>query len=94
MTRPPAVSRSSFYLAMRILPKDQREAMFSVYRFCRAVDDVADKPEYGSPEQRLKELERWRHDIAAMFAGGLRPILPTSTAQRSDTDCGRTISRP
>lgn len=62
-------ARSSFYLAMRVLPKDQREAMFSVYQFCRAVDDVADEPEYGSPEQRLNELESWRRDIAAMFAG-------------------------
>ncbi len=62
-------ARSSFYLAMRVLPRDQREAMFSVYRFCRAVDDVADEPEWGSPEERLNELERWRREIAAMFAG-------------------------
>ena len=33
MTEPTAQSRSSFYLAMRVLPKDQREAMFSIYRF-------------------------------------------------------------
>ncbi len=64
-----AAARSSFYLAMRVLPKDQREAMFSVYRFCRAVDDVADEPEYGSSGERLNELERWRREIAAMFAG-------------------------
>ena len=70
-----AAPRSSFYLAMRVLPKDQREAMFSVYRFCRAVDDVADEPEYGSPEQRLNELERWRRGIAGMFAGNAAPEL-------------------
>lgn len=70
-----AAARSSFYLAMRVLPKDQREAMFSVYRFCRAVDDVADEPEHGSPEQRLNELERWRRDIAAMYAGEASPKL-------------------
>ena len=64
-----SAARSSFYLAMRVLPKDQREAMFSVYRFCRAVDDVADEPEYGSPVERMGELERWRRKIAAMFAG-------------------------
>jgi len=70
-----ATSRSSFYLAMRVLPKDQREAMFSVYRFCRAVDDVADEPEYGSPDERLNELERRRRKIAAMFAGEAPPEL-------------------
>jgi phytoene synthase len=68
-------ARSSFYFAMRVLPKDQREAMFSVYRFCRAVDDVADEPQYGSAEKRLAELQRWRGDIAAMFEGRAAPEL-------------------
>ena len=33
----------SFYTAMRILPERQREAMFALYGFCRAVDDIADE---------------------------------------------------
>ncbi|MGA7973147.1 MAG: squalene/phytoene synthase family protein, partial [Pseudolabrys sp.] len=33
---------SSFYLAMRILPRAQRDAMFEIYSFCKAVDDIAD----------------------------------------------------
>ena len=28
-------SGSSFYAAMRILPRTQREAMFQIYSFCR-----------------------------------------------------------
>jgi len=75
MNQQAAAARSSFYLAMRVLPKEQREAMFSVYRFCRAVDDVADEPEHGSPQQRLAELEGWRREIAAMFAGAAAPEL-------------------
>ena len=67
--QPAVVARSSFYLAMRVLPKDEREAMFSVYRFCRAVDDIADEPQYGSAQQRLAALERWRGDFAAIYAG-------------------------
>ena len=35
-------SGSSFYAAMRILPREQREAMFQIYSFCRQVDDIAD----------------------------------------------------
>ena len=35
-------SGSSFYTAMRILPKAQREAMYEIYSFCRKVDDIAD----------------------------------------------------
>ena len=63
------VARSSFYAAMRILPKRQRTAMFALYAFCRAVDDVADEPGPATPAERLAELERWRADVAQMFAG-------------------------
>jgi phytoene synthase len=63
------VTRSSFYSALRILPKRQRAAMFALYAFCRAVDDVADERGPATPAQRLAELERWRDDVAAMFAG-------------------------
>ena len=58
---------SSFYTAMRLLPRAQREAMYAVYAFCRAVDDVAD--EGGPRDIRLAELERWRRDIDLLFAG-------------------------
>jgi phytoene/squalene synthetase len=37
-------SGSSFYLGMRLLPREQRQAVFEIYSFCRAVDDVADDP--------------------------------------------------
>ena len=60
-------SRSSFYTGMRILPREQREAMFEIYAFCRAVDDIADDP--GPREERLAALETWRGDIAALYAG-------------------------
>ncbi|MEM1199536.1 MAG: squalene/phytoene synthase family protein, partial [Pseudomonadota bacterium] len=33
---------TSFYWAMRILPKERRHAIFAVYAFCRQVDDIAD----------------------------------------------------
>jgi len=66
----PAASRarsSSFYLAMRILPRAQREAMFEVYSFCKAVDDIADGD---APRPwRLEQLAIWRERIAALYAG-------------------------
>jgi phytoene synthase len=67
-------SGSSFYAAMRIMPPPQREAMFEIYSFCRAVDDVADG--HGPPEARLRELARWRADINALYDGGkVAPML-------------------
>ncbi|WP_449411014.1 presqualene diphosphate synthase HpnD [Methylobacterium komagatae] len=64
---------SSFYTAMRLLPKERREAMYAVYAFCRAVDDVAD--DGGTREVRRAELDRWRADIDALYAG--RPVART-----------------
>jgi phytoene synthase len=63
----PAAAGSSFYLAMRILPKEQREAMYQVYAFCRAVDDIADDP--GSRAGRRAKLEAWRGEIERLYAG-------------------------
>ena len=60
-------SGSSFYAAMRILPRAQREAMFEVYSFCRLVDDIADS---SSPRDwRMQQLDRWRSDIEAVCTG-------------------------
>jgi presqualene diphosphate synthase len=62
-------ANSSFYMAMRILPKHRREAMFSLYGFCRAVDDIADERGASTSSQRIADLERWRADIDELFAG-------------------------
>jgi phytoene synthase len=62
------VSRSSFYAAMRIMPKAERAAMFAIYRFCRLVDDIADDGTRARP-QRAAELDAWRGDLAALYDG-------------------------
>jgi len=72
-------SGSSFYAAMRILPQEQREAMFQIYSFCRQVDDIADSD--GPREQRLAALQQWREDIDALYQGHpparLRDYVPS-----------------
>jgi len=60
-------SGSSFYKAMRILPREQRDAMFEIYSFCRKVDDIADSP--GPRDERLAQLKLWRQDIDALYSG-------------------------
>ena len=62
-----SASGSSFYAAMRILPHDQREAMFQIYSFCRQVDDIADSE--GPRPERLAALQQWREDIDALYRG-------------------------
>ena len=63
-----AASGSSFYAGMRVLPKAEREAMYSVYAFCRIVDDIADDLD-GEPEDRRTALDAWRKDLACLYAG-------------------------
>ncbi|MDQ2080711.1 presqualene diphosphate synthase HpnD [Xanthobacteraceae bacterium Astr-EGSB] len=60
-------SGSSFYTAMRILPKPQRQAMYEIYSFCRAVDDIAD--DGGDRGVRAAKLDEWRRDIDALYRG-------------------------
>ena len=58
---------SSFYLGMRILPPQQREAMYAVYAFCREVDDIADGT--APREMRASALAYWRRAIESLYAG-------------------------
>ena len=68
----PAANRaggSSFYLAMRILGREKRAAMFEIYSFCREVDDIADEDRPRA--RRLELLSMWRKDIDALYSGSI-----------------------
>jgi presqualene diphosphate synthase len=64
---------TSFYWAMRLLPRDRRHGMYAVYAFCREVDDIAD--DENPPPQKLAALSAWRDEIAALYAGRPRHIV-------------------
>jgi phytoene synthase len=52
---------------MRILPVEQRAAMFEIYGFCRRVDDIADST---APRgTRLSQLAEWRDEINDLYEG-------------------------
>jgi len=61
-------SGSSFYIAMRLMPEEERDAMFAIYAFCRKVDDIADDG-VGTRSQRHAKLEQWRADLHGLYAG-------------------------
>jgi len=88
-TAAPRASGSSFYAAMRILPPEQRDAMFEIYSFCRAVDDIADSS--GPRPERVAQLQAWRRDIATLYDGtppsaleGLAQAVKTFGLRRED----------
>ena len=78
-----AVSGSSFYAGMRVLPKAEREAMFAIYGFCRIVDDIADD-QHRDPATRGQQMQQWRRNIAALYTGrdpGEAAFLATAVKQ-------------
>ena len=78
---------SSFYTAMKILPRPQREAMFEIYGFCRRVDDIADSDRPRA--ERLIELAAWRADVNALYAGKTPPRLAGLAQPVHDFDLAR-----
>jgi phytoene synthase len=56
-------AKSSFARGMRVLTGERRRALFAVYGFCRAVDDIADgaMPE----DEKRRALADWRRKLAA-----------------------------
>jgi phytoene synthase len=68
-----AGSGTSFYWAMKFLPRERRSAMFAIYAFCRAVDDVVDEP--GTMESKEAQLAEWRREIARIYEGSPRTLI-------------------
>jgi len=65
----PSAAGSSFYAGMKVLPQRERHAMYAVYDYCRIVDDIADDQQ-GDRASRAAALDRWRADLASLYAGG------------------------
>ncbi|MBV9540715.1 MAG: presqualene diphosphate synthase HpnD [Alphaproteobacteria bacterium] len=68
------LANSSFYSAMRLMPKAEREAMFAIYGFCRIVDDIADDG-IGTRTERNVELVKWRAELDALYEGKPSPRI-------------------
>ena len=60
-------SGSNFYYSFLFLPREQRDAMYAVYAFCREVDDVVD--EVSDPSVAQMKLAWWRNEIALTYEG-------------------------
>ena len=64
---------SSFYWAMRLLPRERRNGMFAVYAWCREVDDIADSDR--PVAFKLSALGAWRDEMDALYAGRPRQLV-------------------
>jgi squalene synthase HpnD len=66
-------AKTSFYWAMRLLPRERRYGMYAIYAFCREVDDIADDER--PVEHKLAALASWREEIDALYSGRPRHIV-------------------
>lgn len=57
----------NFYYAFLFLPKAQREAIYTVYAFCRYCDDIADTGDALSTQRQ--QLAHWRQELERCYAG-------------------------
>ena len=72
-------SGSNFYYSFLFLPRKRRAAMYTVYAFCKEVDNAVDEPPAGSNPQ--EELRRWRAELEAAYRG--TPTLPVTISLAS-----------
>lgn len=72
-------SGSSFTLAMKLMARPKRQAMFAVYAFARAVDDIADGD--ASPAAKKSQLQEWRQEVDAIYAGAPRTAIGMALAE-------------
>lgn len=55
-------SKSSFYYAFNLLPAAKRDAMNTVYAFCRKTDDIVDE-DLMTEEMKSQTLTKWRYEF-------------------------------
>ena len=58
-------SGSSFFWGMNVLDSERKRAMFSIYAFCRTVDDIAD--EIKNKKLKIEKLRSWKKKINNIF---------------------------
>ncbi|MFA6569686.1 MAG: squalene/phytoene synthase family protein, partial [Bacteroidota bacterium] len=77
---PPQFERSNFYFSFSLLPREERDAISSIYAFCSYIDDIVD----GTPALNLTSLQRkkdrlnwWESQIEEIYQGQPKSHLIT-----------------
>ncbi len=67
-------SKSSFYYAFNLLPNEKRDAMNTVYAFCRQTDDIVDQ-ENEPDDLKYEKLHKWRVELEKALNGYSEYVL-------------------
>jgi len=59
-------SQSNFLFSFLFLPREKRQAIYTLYAFCRQTDDIADMP--APLEKKVELLNQWEQELVSCFA--------------------------
>ncbi len=69
---PPVTETSNFSYSFSFLPKDERNAINSVYAFCSYIDDIVDRTPSNNEKNIRRKMERlawWESEIERIYSG-------------------------
>lgn len=58
-------SGTSFFWSMRLLPKAKRNAMYTIYAFCRHIDDIVDGD--APLNEKMELIKAWREELDNIY---------------------------
>lgn len=73
-------AKSSFYYTFLFLPKSKRNAMNTIYAFCRITDDIIDTTDK-SKEEKFSLIEEWAKELQQALTSTSKFELLNSTAK-------------
>ncbi len=88
----PQHNTTNFFYSFSLLPKEEREAIHTVYAFCRYTDDIvdidtpqsslgADVSLHAATQRKRERLDRWRREVERCYSGtSTHPIMLPLTA--------------
>ena len=68
----PTGARTNFYYSFSFLPRAERDAIHTVYAFCKSIDDIVDdNPTVDQTliNEKRQRLQWWREQIDALYMG-------------------------
>ena len=78
-------SGTSFFWSMRLLPKAKRNAMYTLYAFCRHIDDIIDSDNTVMSE-KIGLIQAWREEMDNIYD---RKVPTTDIGRKIYKNCMR-----
>ncbi len=75
---PPIVERSNFLYSFSMLPKEERNAINSIYAFCSYIDGIVDSTPNLNSKVKIRKMERlnwWENEIEKIYSGNVNPLI-------------------